>query len=1053
MISDFFINRPIFSCVISIVIVLAGLASLKALAVEQYPAIVPPQVVVNAVYPGASAETIAETVASLLEQEINGIDDMIYLTSTSSASGSMAMTVTFEIGTDPDKAVIDVNNRVKAAEPRLPEEVRRLGISVDKESSNVLQFLALYSPNGEYDSIYVSNYALLNVIDEIKRIPGVGDAMLFGAQDYSMRIWISPDKLSQYNLTPTEVANAIREQNSQYAVGQFGQEPMTEETAYTYSVTTQGRFAKPEEFGNIILRSDASGATLKLKDVARIELGAQDYGFKATYNGTAMVPIGIYLQPGANALAVADEVRTTLQELSKRFPKGITYSIPFDVTKFVKVSIEEVIKTLFEALVLVMIVMYLFLQNIRATVIPLLAVPVSIIGTLAGLVLLGFSINLLTLFAMILAIGIVVDDAIIVIENVERIMATKKIGAREATHEAMTEVTGPVIAIVLVLCAVFLPVAFLGGLTGVMYSQFAVTIAVSVVISGIVALTLTPALCAIMLKDSHDYPLLPFRIFNRGLEKFTNGYLHGVKFFIRRAVIGLLLVAGLLFIAYSLFMRVPSALVPEEDQGYSIVAYQLPPASSLDRTVAVTNKMAEQLQQHPAVDGVITLSGFDLLAGSLKTSAGISFIPLKDWGERTAPDMDARKLAYQFMGMGMQSKEAMIFAFNPPPIIGMSITGGFEGYIQSRTGEGYTALLEQTNKLVAAAAQRPELQGVSTTFNASTPQYYMDLDREKARALGVSINDVYATMQSTFGSLYVNDFTLYGRNFRVNLQSEEEYRRTPEDLKKVFVRSSGGDLIPLDSLITVKRVIGADLIERFNGFPAVKIMGNPGPGYSSGQALDAIQEIVAQSMDQGYTMEWIGSAYQEERSSGTGYQSFIFGLIMIFLILAALYEKWTLPLAVITAVPFAIFGAIVAIWLRGLSNDIYFQIGLVTLIGLSAKNAILIVEFAILKMKEGMSSVDAAIEAAHLRFRPILMTSLAFTMSCIPLALSTGAGDASRHAIGTGVIGGMIGATFIATFFVPMFFVLIAGRGKKTEQQQPERTAPPLSGERYDEFE
>lgn len=1038
MISDFFINRPIFASVLSIIIVLAGLAAMRALPVEQYPEIVPPQVVVTAIYPGASAQTLAETVASPLEKEINGVDNMLYMTSTSSASGQLSITVTFEIGTDPDQASINVNNRVKAAEVRLPEDVRRYGITVEKQSSNFLQVIALYAPDGQHDAIYISNYALLNVIDELKRVPGVGNAMLFGAQDYSMRIWISPDKLAQYNLTPADIAAVVREQNSQFAAGQFGQEPMSDPTAYTYTVVTQGRLPDAEAFGNIIIRSDATGGALRLKDVARIELGAQDYGFTASYNGKTMVPIGIFLQPGANALAVTKAVRERMQELSENFPPGLVQTVPFDTTKFVEVSIHEVIKTFIEAMFLVVFVTYLFLQNFRATLIPLLAVPVSIIGTLAGLLLMGYSINLLTLFALVLAIGIVVDDAIIVIENVERNMTTHKLSSREAAHAAMKEVTGPVIAIVLVLAAVFLPVAFMGGMTGVMYSQFAVTISVSVFISGVVALTLTPALCAIMLKPSHDKPLAPFRWFNHALEKYTGLYIRGVSFLIRRMLLGLILAGGLLFIAFMLFQRVPSSLVPEEDQGYVIVAYQLPPASSLDRTKAVTDHVSAQMMQHPAVESIVTLSGFDMLANTLKTSAGISFLPLKDWSERPEDENDARNLVYQLMGIGMQSKEAMIFSFNPPPIIGMSLTGGFEGYVQSRSSSDYMQLYAQVMKLVEAAAKRPELAGVQTTFSASTPQYYIDLDRAKARALGVSITDVFATMQSTFGSLYVNDFTLYGRSFRVNIQSEEEFRRTPEDLRKVSVRSASGDLVPLDALVSVERIIGPDLIERFNAFPAIKLMGGPAPGYSSGQALAAMEEIAAEVFDAGYTLDWIGSAYQEELSKGTGTMAFAFGLIMIFLILAALYERWTMPLAVITAVPFALMGAIFAIWLRGLSNDLYFQIGIVTLIGLSAKNAILIVEFAIYSMKEhGLSALEAAVEGARLRLRPILMTSLTFAAACVPLALSSGAGEASRHAIGTGVIGGMITATFVSTFFVPMFFVMIAGRGDK-KKHQPE---------------
>jgi len=1045
MISRFFINRPVFSAVLSIVIMLAGLVAMRALPVAQYPDIVPPEVVVSATYPGANAETVATTVAAPLEQEINGVDQMIYMRSTSTANGTLQLMVSFEIGTDPDQAAIDVNNRVKAAEARLPEEVRRQGVKVEKRSSNILQVITMTSPGGRYDSVFISNYALINVIDELKRVPGVGDASLFGAKDYSMRIWLRPDKLAQYNLTPSEVAAAIREQNAQFAAGQFGQEPMQGDRAFTYSVSTQGRMVEPAEFESIILRSDPQGGSLRLKDVARIELGAQDYAFTATADGQPTVPIGIYLQPGANALDTTAAVKAKMEELAGRFPEGIAYRIPFDTVRFVEASIDEVIKTFAEATLLVVLVVFLFLQNARATIIPVLAIPVSIVGTFAGMYLLGFSINLLTLFGLVLAIGIVVDDAIIVIENVERHMTEEGLPPKQAALKAMEEVAGPVIAIVFVLSAVFIPVAFLGGLTGEMYKQFAVTIAVSVIISGIVALTLTPALCALLLKPTHGEPLPPFRWFNRAFDAATRGYVSGVRFMLRRAALSLALFAGLMGVTVLLFERVPGGLVPAEDQGYVLMAYQLPPATSLDRTERVTGRMTERLMNEPTVESVITFAGFDILASAQKTSAGISFVPLKNWSERTEADEDARVLVNRFMGLAGDLREAMIFAFNPPPITGISTTGGFEAYLQNRSGAGNQELVQTASRLVEAANKRPELTRVRTTFSVSTPQYFIALDREKARALDIPIDQVFATMQSTFGSLYVNDFTLFGRNYRVNLQSEATFRRSPDDLRHVFVRSNTGKLVPLDTIVTVNRVIGPDIVERFNVFPAAKIMGEPAPGYSSGQALAAMEEVAGEALDANYSLGWIGSAYQEKVAAGTGSQAFLFGILMVFLILAAQYERWSMPLAVITAVPFAVFGAILAIWLRGLDNDLYFQIGLVTLIGLSAKNAILIVEFAMLHRRAGVSILEAAIEAARLRFRPIVMTSLAFTLGAVPLALSSGAGSASRHAIGTGVIGGMLAATFIATFFIPLFFRLSAqltDRRRKAEgAPEPVRTA------------
>ncbi|PKM30489.1 MAG: hydrophobe/amphiphile efflux-1 family RND transporter [Gammaproteobacteria bacterium HGW-Gammaproteobacteria-12] len=1016
MISRFFIDRPVFATVISIVIVLAGLAAMRALPIAQYPEILPPQVSVSAAYPGASSQVIAETVAAPLEQAINGVENMIYQLSNSSSSGAMSLTVYFEVGTDPDQATINVNNKVQAALAKLPEEVRRQGVKVEKKSSDILQVITLYSPDDSRDPIFISNYALINVIDELKRLPGVGDASQFGSKDYSMRIWLRPDKLAQYNLTPTDVVNAIREQNSQFAAGSFGQQPLKVPQDFTYTVTTQGRFTDPKEFESVILRTDDTGASLLLKDVARVELGAQDYSLVTTLNGQQNAAFGIYLQPGANALDTAEAVQRTMERLAKRFPEGIAYKIPYDTTKFVRVSIEEVIHTFFEALVLVVLVVFIFLQNWRATLIPVLAIPVSLVGTFAGMYMLGFSINLLTLFGMVLAIGIVVDDAIVVIENVERVMRTQGLNARDASIKAMEEVTGPIIAIVLVLCAVFVPVGFLGGLAGQMYKQFAITIAVSVVISGIVALTLSPALCALLLKPGHHEP----------------------------AVVGLLLFGGMIALIMLLFSRVPGSLVPDEDQGYVINAYYLPPAASLNRTEALSGAVSQQLMEHPAVEDVVTFAGFDVLTFGVRSNAGVSFVPLKDWSERTTPELDARNLTREFMGMGAAQKDGLVLSFNPPPITGMSTTGGFESFIQDRSGGSVEQLGEKVQAFVEAASKRPELAGIQSTFSANVPQYYIDLDRTKTRALGVSVSDVFTAMQATFGSYYVNDFTLFGRTWQVSLQSESEFRRKPEDLGQVYVRSSSGDLVPLSTLLRVRRILGPDSYDRFNVYPSAKVLGGPAPGYSSGQALAAMQEVADEVLGEDYSLGWIGSAYQELATQGSGAQAFVFGLILVFLILAAQYERWTLPLAVVTAVPFAVFGAILAVWLRGIQNDVYFQVGLVTLIGLAAKNAILIVEFAVLLRAEGKGIFDSALEAAKLRFRPIVMTSLAFILGCVPLAISSGAGSASRHSIGTGVIGGMLAATLLATFLIPMFYLLVESaaqrvsqRGKAREEQPP----------------
>ena len=1025
MFSKFFIERPIFSTVISMVIVLAGLVAMKVLPVEQYPNIVPTEIQISAVYPGATAEVLADTVAAPIEQELNGIKNMIYMYSNATSSGYLTIGAVFDIGTDPDQATIDVNNKVQAATSKLPSEVTKQGVTVEQKSNSILQVITMRSNSSKYDTVYVSNYALLNVLDEIKRINGVGSASLFGSADYSMRIWLTPDRLAEYNLTPQDVISAIQEQNSQFAAGQFGQEPMDEYQPYTYSVNTKGRLIDEKEFGNIILKSNQQGSILRLKDVAKIELGAQDYSVSSTFNNEDAVAFAIYLQPGANALETASAVKKTMEDLSKRFPEGITYEIPYDTTIFVNVSIEEVIHTFFEAVVLVIIVVYLFLQNMRATIIPILAVPVSIIGAFAGMYALGFSINLLTLFGLILAIGIVVDDAIIVLENVERLMKEEGLSPKAAAIKAMQEVSGPVVAVALVLSSVFLPIAFLGGMTGVMYKQFSVTIAVSVIISALVALTMTPSLCALIIKDEHHEAKGFFKWFNQAFDKLTDWYVIGVKFCLGHRKTTILGFFGVIASVVMLFGIIPSGLVPNEDQGNLLMAYNMPEASSLPRTKKFTDKVSEMIKANDNVTDVLTINGYNMLSGSQNTYSGISFIILKDWAERQEKSQSADSLAKLLTGIGLSQPEGIGYAFSMPPIMGMSTTGGFEGYIQNRAGKTPQELMSKTNEFINEASKRPELANVRTTFSVSTPQYRIDLDREKARTLNVSINSIYAVMQSTFGSVYVNDFTYMGRNFRVTVQSEAKYRRTPDDLRYVYVKSNDGVLVPLSTLITVERVTGPELINRFNIFPAAKIMGDPAQGYSSGQAISAMEEVGEKVLGNDYSLSWIGSAYQEKISKGTSNQAFIFGLIMIFLILSAQYEKWSLPLVVILSVPFAVLGALMAIWMRGLENDLYFQVGLVTLIGLAAKNAILIVEFAVVKVSEGLNYVQAAIEAARLRFRPIVMTSLAFTFGVLPLAISTGAGAGSRHSIGTGMIGGMILSTFVATLFVPMMFAII----------------------------
>jgi len=791
MFSKFFIERPIFASVISIIIVLAGLAAMRSLSIEQYPQITPPVVSVTTYYPGATPEVIAKTVAAPLEQQINGVEDMIYMQSSSASNGQMNLNVYFKIGTDPDQATINVNNRVSAAMAQMPDDVKQQGLTVRKKSTSILQVVTLASPKGTFDTTYLSNYALLNIIDELKRIPGVGDITLFGGTDYAMRIWLRPDRLAQLELTPSDVIGAIREQNTQFAAGKIGAQPTTAPIDFTYTVQTKGRLEDVTEFQNIIVRSMPDGSKIRLRDVARVELGGKDYDVTASLNGKPAVGIFTYLQPGANAVAVANQVHETMERLKARFPQDVDYRIPYDTTEFVKISIEEVVHTLFEAIVLVFIVVYLFLQNLRATLIPCIAVPVSLIGTFAGMLVLGFSINLLTLFGMVLAIGIVVDDAIVVLENVERIMREKKCSPKEAAILAMQEVSGPVVAIVLVLCAVFLPVAFMGGMTGVMYKQFAITIAVSVAISGLIALTLSPALCAILLKEGHHEPARFFVWFNRMFDSLTARYVRGVAFLNRRVGVAFTIIAVILVSIYGLLMKVPGELVPNEDQGYLLSAVMLPDAASLTRTQAVANQYDQIAMANPHVQDVVTFSGFDILSSSIVSNRGVSFLPLKSWGEREGEGQDSFSLAKTLQGLSaMGQSDGFVASFNPPPIQGMSTTGGLEAYLQNRGSGDAKSFAAEVDSLLEAAKQRPELASVTSTYRANVPQVFLDLDREKAKALGLPINAVFDTMQATFGQVYVNDFNQFGRTYRVQLQSEADYRARKSDIRNVYAISS-----------------------------------------------------------------------------------------------------------------------------------------------------------------------------------------------------------------------------------------------------------------------
>ncbi len=1027
--ANFFLRRPVLSMVLSIFIVLAGLLSIRVLPVAQYPDLIPPTITVSAQYPGASPEVIAQTVATPIEEQINGVDGMIYMSSVSSSSGSLQISVTFAVGTDPNMAQVNVNNRVQAAEPMLPEIVRQYGVTVDTFSPAILEIVAVYSEQGRYDATFLSNYALVNLLDGLKRIPGVGQAQILGARDYAMRIWLDPLRMAELGVSTSDVAQAVEAQNAQYSLGSVGSQPGSDELTMTWQLETQGRLTTPEQFGDIILRASAGGGILRLKDVGRVELGAESYNFACSIDGATAIPLAVFLAPGSNALDTAERVAEYMEEQSKSFPAGMDCIVPYDTTVFVRLSVEEVIRTLFEAMLLVFAVVYLFLQDWRATLIPCIAVPISLVGTFAGVWVLGFTINTLTLFALVLAIGMVVDDAIVVLENVERVLRVEKLSVAEAVRVAMGEVTYAVVAIVLVLCSVFIPVGFLGGLAGVMYRQFAVTIAIAVVISGMVALTLSPALCMILLREEHREPPRFFRWFNRGFDKATEGFLRAVRFFLRwgaaSAGILVLLSAG----TFWLFEHVPTTLVPEEDQGSVMCTIALPEGSALSQTKALVTQVSEGIRRLPSVEHVLSLSGYDLINSTLDTSAGTLFIKLKPWDLRESQGLDLEDTLKNIYGLGLNESRGTVLPFNPPPIMGMSNTGGFEMQILTTSGDP-AELAAAASRFASEAAKQPELARVSSSFNVDSPRLFVTLDKEKAMMLGVDESTVFDTLGATLGSLYINDFNMLGRTFKVMMQADEDWRSLPDCLRSLYVPSASGEQVPVISLVSVEMRGGPSMITHFNGLMSAKITGSPAPGTSSGQAIAALERTAA-SLPQGFSYAWSGTTYQEVKTGGTDFGVFGLSLLMIFLILAAQYERWSLPLAVLSAVPFAMFGAILGNWLVGLSNDIYTQVAVITLLGLACKNAILIVEFAVELRGQGMALEKAAEEAARLRFRPIIMTSLAFILGCLPLAFSSGAGAASRISIGVSVVCGMLAATVFAPLLVPSFYVLVMRLSEK----------------------
>jgi len=1051
--SNFFIKRPIFATVLAIILTVIGVVSMRVLPIEQYPSVVPPTVSVNAQFPGADAETVAQTVAAPLAEAINGVEDMLYMTSTSADNGIMSLQVAFDIGTDGDINTINVNNRVQGALSQLPEQVQAQGVTVELRSSSILMLVALISPEGDYDNVYMQNYATLNILDELRQVPGVGEAEVLGGGEFAMRIWMDPDKLAQYDLTPTEVAAAIRAQNTEVPAGSLAGTPQSEPRAFTYTITAGGRLNNVDDFRNIFLRTNPDGSSLRLDDVARIELGASFYGVDAELNGATMTPIIINQQPGANALATAQAVYDTMAELEGRFPPGLEYVVPYDTTLFIDASVETVFHTFIEAFLIVGVILFIFLQNWRFTVIAMSVVPVSVLATFAGFYMFGFSINLLTLFALVLSIGIVVDDAILVVENVERVLSEdEEISVTQATIRAMKEVGGPVIATSLIMAAVFVPVAFLGGFTGQIYQQFALTVAISVAFSALMALTFTPALSAIFIKHKPqmgESKLMraintPLRLFDSLFAGITAGYMWVVRALVRFWGLALLLTGLMIGGSWWLYQATPSTLVPETDQGVVLASIQLPDSASLDRTESYMAELSSRIEEIEGVEYSSAVAGYDILSSAVNTARGVMFINMVPWEER---ELTADELVGRIMQLGAEIPGGSAMAFNVPPIMGLSTTGGFTGYLQSFEGASSEELFQASVKVMQAAAEHPALQRVFTTFNVNVPGYRAEIDQQKALSYGVPLEELNATLSNTFGNGFVNYFSYQNRNFQVYLQNEDEFRKTPDDMSKVYVRGGNGERIPLSEFVTLERQAKPAVVSRFGVYLGAQFQGGPAEGYSSGQAIAAMEKIVEEELGGNWGMGWTGTAYQESQVGSTASLAIIFGLLMVFLILAAQYESWSLPLAVLTATPFAFLGSIGGIALRGLDTSVYVEIGMLVVVGLAAKNAILIVEFAELQRKElGKTIREAAISAAELRFRPIVMTSVAFIFGTLPLALATGASDVSSHHIGTTVAVGMASVAILGSFFVPTFYAMIAAisdwLGRKLQGKETQRQAP-----------
>jgi len=1023
MLSKFFIDRPVFANVIAIVTILLGIVALYRLPVERYPAIVPPTVVVSAAYPGANAKVVADTVAAPIEQQVNGVENMMYMTSTSSSDGTYALTITFEIGTNLDDAQVLVQNRVAIAQPSLPEEVRRQGLSVKKQSSNIIMAVTLTSPSKKFDGLFLSNYATLRLRDELSRVDGVGDVLVRGVGAYAMRIWLDPDKLASRQLTTQDVTAALARQNVQVAAGQVGQPPSPDGQRFQMTVTTLGRLSDPDQFEGIVIKASASGQMVYLRDVARVELGAQNYDSYASRNGMDSANMLVYQLPGSNAIDVARSVRVAMEKIKPTLPEGLEYSIPFDTTKFVEAAIRGVYTTLIEAGLLVLIVILVFLQSWRALLIPATTVPVTIIGAFAFMPLLGFSVNMLTLFGLVLAIGIVVDDAIVIVENamhhIERGLAP-----RDATIKAMTEVTGPVIAITLVLMAVFLPTAFLGGITGQLYRQFALTIAATAFISAVNALTLKPAQCATYLRpySGKNFFTRMFDFFYKPSEWF---YSCCISQLLRVWWLVLIVFVGIAIFTGWWYQKTPTGFLPTEDQGYVIIAVQLPDAASLDRTREVTERMSKIFASTPGVEHWFVLGGFSLLDGTNASNGATAFAAWSDWSKRTTPDLSQESLVARLQKEFAQMQESFILVLVPPSIQGLGVAGGFQMQIEDREGVGPEILQERTQAVIDEARKSPEIGGASSSFRAGVPQLYLNIDRVKAERMGVMLSDVFATLQANLGSVYVNDFNKFDRTYQVRVQADARFRSDPSRLRRLEVRNRTGQRVPLATLLIPETRIGPQSIIRYNLYPTASINGGAAPGVSSGEALKVMESVAAKVLPRSMGFDWTGIAFQEKRISGEAVFVFALAVLLVYLVLAAQYESWLLPLAVILVVPLGIFGVVAAVNFTGTDNNMYTQIGVVLIIALASKNAILIVEFARELRLQGRSIHEAAIEAARMRFRPILMTSFAFIMGVLPLVWATGAAAASRRALGTAVFGGMITSTVLAVFFVPVFYVAV----------------------------